>query len=79
MLAEVYRNFPEVTRVRLYLEAIEEALAGKPKIIMDARSIARRQMLFVDEKGLSLTLGEALQALTQQTQQSLQETVVPEH
>jgi Cu+-exporting ATPase len=79
MLAEVYRNFPEVTRVRLYLEAIEEALAGKPKIIMDARSIARRQMLFVDEKGLSLTLGEALQALTQQTQQSRQETVVPEH
>jgi len=54
-------------------------LAGKPKIIMDARSIARRQMLFVDEKGLSLTLGEALQALTQQTQQSQQETVVPEH
>jgi Cu+-exporting ATPase len=79
MFSEVYRNFPEVTRVRLYLEAIEKALAGKPKIIMDARSIARRQMLFVDEKGLSLTLGEALQALTQQAQQPQQETVVPEH
>jgi len=78
MLAEVYRNFPEVTKVRLYLEAIEQALAGKPKIIMDARKLGRRQMLFVDEKGLSLTLAETLQNLMQQSQQQ-QSQVVPEH
>lgn len=79
MLAEVYRNFPEVTRLRIYLEAIEKTLAGKPKIIMDARGIERRQMFFVDEKRLSLTLGEAIQALLQQAQQATQETVTPEH
>ncbi len=78
MLAEVYRNFPEVTKVRLYLEAIEQALAGKPKIIMDTRKLGRRQMLFVDEKGLSLTLAETLQALAQQ-QQKQQEQSVTEH
>ncbi|MGQ9518744.1 MAG: hypothetical protein ACUVTP_01440 [Candidatus Fervidibacter sp.] len=79
MLAEVYRNFPEVTRLRIYLEAIEKTLAGKPKIIMDARGIERGQMFFVDEKELSLTLGEAIQALLQQAQQPGQETVTPEH
>ena len=78
MLEEVYRNFPEVTRIRLYLEAIEQALAGKPKIIMDARKIGRRQMLFVDEKGLSLTLAETLQSLLQQSQQQ-QEQTAPQH
>ncbi len=81
MLAEVYRNFPEVTRTRLYLEAIEQSLSGKPKIIMDTRRVGRRQMFFVDEKGLSLTLAETLQALTQQqqTQQRQQTPIVPEH
>ncbi len=78
MLAEVYRQFPEVTRARLYLEAIEQALAGKPKVIMDARQLARRQMLFVDEKGLSLTLSEALQSLLQQPKPQ-QEPTIPQH
>jgi len=76
-LVEVYRDFPEVTRVRLYLEAIEGALAGKPKVIMDARKLGRRQMLFVDEKGLSLTLAETLQSLVQQSQPQGQ--AAPEH
>ncbi len=66
-----------MTKVRLYLEAIEQALAGKPKIIMDTRKLGRRQMLFVDEKGLSLTLAETLQSLIQQSQQ--QQQIVPEH
>lgn len=62
-LAEVYRQFPEVTRIRLYLEAIEQALAGKPKVIMDARQVGRKQILFVDEKGLALSLPEAVSSL----------------
>lgn len=78
MLSEIYRRFPEVTRQRLYLEAIERALAGKPKVIMDSRKLGRRQMLFVDEKGLSLSLAETLQALAQQQQQQSQQPL-PEH
>ncbi len=79
MLSEVYGQFPEVTKARLYLEAIEQTLAGKPKVIMDARKVGQRQMLFVDEKGLSLTLTQALQALVQQQQQSQQPPPAPEH
>lgn len=70
MLSEVYRQFPEVTRSRIYLEAIEQALAGKPKVIMDARRVGRKQMLFVDEKGLSLSLAQALQSLLPQQPQA---------
>ncbi|MFA0753956.1 MAG: hypothetical protein IMHGJWDQ_001739 [Candidatus Fervidibacter sp.] len=51
-LAEVYRQFPEVTRIRLYLEAIEQALAGKPKVIMDARQVGRKQYSSWTKKGL---------------------------
>jgi regulator of protease activity HflC (stomatin/prohibitin superfamily) len=78
MLSEVYGQFPEVTRVRLYLEAIEQTLAGKPKVIMDARRVGRKQMLFVDEKGLSLGVAEAVQSLLQQQQQQTQ-TPMPPH
>jgi regulator of protease activity HflC (stomatin/prohibitin superfamily) len=79
MLAEVYRNFPEVTRIRLYLEAIEQTLAGKPKVIMDARRVGRKQMLFVDEKGLSLGVAEAIQSLLQRTQQQTPMSATPPH
>ncbi len=78
MLAEVYRQFPQVTRIRLHLEAIEQALAGKPKVILDARQLQRRQILFVDEKSLSLTLPEAMRSLPQPPQ-SLQEPAAPQH
>lgn len=70
LLSEVYRQFPEVTRSRVYLEAIEQTLAGKPKVIMDARRVGRKQMLFVDEKGLSLGVVQALQSLLPQQPQT---------
>lgn len=78
MLAEVYRQFPEVTQMRLYLEAIERALADKPKVILDTSQLEQRQMLFVDERGLSLTLPEALRSLLQQPKPP-QEPVTPQH
>jgi len=67
-----------VTQVRLYLEAIEQTLAGKPKVIMDARRVGRKQMLFVDEKGLSLGVAEAVQSLLQQQRHQTQ-TPMPPH
>jgi len=81
MLARVYAQSPAVTRVRLYLETIEQILAGKPKIIMDARHVGRKQMFFVDEKGLSLGVAEALEKLLPQSQQQsgAAETPSPSH
>jgi HflK protein len=46
-----FRAAPEVTRTRLYWEAMEEVLAGRNKFIVDARKVGRRQMFFLDEKG----------------------------
>ena len=48
--AESYRAYSEVTRTRLYLEALEEVLPGKRKLIADGASSGRRRFLFV-EKG----------------------------
>jgi hypothetical protein len=45
---------------------------------MDARRVGRKQMLFVDEKGLSLGVAEAVQSLFQQQQKQTQ-TPMPPH
>ena len=36
---------------------MEEVLAGKKKVIVDASKFGRRQMLFVDQKGMVLYPG----------------------
>lgn len=48
---EAYKGARGVTETRLYLETIEQVLAGKKKLIIDASKFGRRQMFFVDPKG----------------------------
>src|SRR5262249_6565049 len=48
---EAFRRAPNVTETRLYLETIEQVLAGKKKMIIDASKFGRRQMLFLDPQG----------------------------
>lgn len=45
---EAYRLAPQTTRTRLYLEAVEAALADKNKYILDQRSGRRKMLLFKD-------------------------------
>jgi HflK protein len=49
---EAFKRAPNVTETRLYLEAIEQVLAGRKKLIVDASKFGRRQMLFIDPQGL---------------------------
>jgi Cu+-exporting ATPase len=49
--AEAFKLSPNVTETRLYLEAIEQVLAGRKKLIIDSSKFGRRQMLFVDPQG----------------------------
>ncbi len=51
---EAFRLAPNVTETRLYLETIEQVLAGKKKMIVDASKFGRRQMLFIDPQGLPI-------------------------
>ncbi len=51
---EAFRRSPNVTETRLYLETIEQVLAGKKKMIVDASKFGRRQMLFIDPQGLPI-------------------------
>ncbi|HEX4948441.1 MAG TPA: FtsH protease activity modulator HflK [Blastocatellia bacterium] len=48
---EAFKSAPGVTETRLYLETIEQVLAGKKKLIVDASKFGKRQMFFVDPKG----------------------------
>jgi membrane protease subunit HflK len=43
---------PELTRLRLYLETIEQALAGRRKIILDRAAGRGRRLLYLGRKGL---------------------------
>src|SRR5205823_6910385 len=45
---DAYRRGPEVNAERLYLEAVEQALAGPGKFVMDTRGGGRRQMWLSD-------------------------------
>ncbi len=49
---------PNVTETRLYLETIEQVLAGKKKLIIDASKFGKRQMFFVDPQGGLLDPGK---------------------
>jgi HflK protein len=48
---QAFKGASGVTETRLYLEGMEQVLAGRKKIIVDASRFGRRQMLFVDQKG----------------------------
>lgn len=56
---EAFKLDPNVTETRLYLETIEQVLAGKKKMIIDGSKFGRKQMLFVDPQGIPLELGKA--------------------
>jgi len=43
-----FRRSPDVNQARLYLETMEEVLAGRPKMIIDSRS-GRRHLTLVDD------------------------------
>jgi Cu+-exporting ATPase len=56
-VAAAYAAAPKVTAVRLYLQTMETALAGKRKVIVDARVPSGgggRRMLYLGRKGLDL-------------------------
>jgi regulator of protease activity HflC (stomatin/prohibitin superfamily) len=58
---EAFRLSPTVTETRLYLETIEQVLAGKKKMIVDASKFGRRQMLFIDPQGAPIDPGRFVQ------------------
>ncbi len=51
-VAAAYARAPVVTRIRLYLQTIERALAGKRKVIVDKAPPGARRMLFIGKKGI---------------------------
>ena len=53
-VAAAYAAAPKVTGLRLYLQTMEIALAGKRKVIVDARRIGGRRALYLGRKGLDL-------------------------
>ena len=57
-MAEAYGRAPELTRLRLYLQTIEEILAGRRKVILDRAPDGARRHLFLGRKGLWNLAGE---------------------
>jgi Cu+-exporting ATPase len=51
-LAAAYKLVPDVTRLRLYLQAVEESLTGRRKVIFDHPAAGARRQLFLGPKGL---------------------------
>jgi HflK protein len=52
VVAEAYAQQPEVTRLRLYLQAVERSLAGRKKVILDRVPPGARRQLFLGRAGL---------------------------
>ena len=52
-----HRRAPQVTEIRLHLEAVEKALAPREKLVLNGRGAGRRQMLLLDAAGLKLQGG----------------------
>ena len=50
--AEAYSLGTSVTRLRLYLQTVEQSLAGRRKIILDRTSPGARRQLFLGRQGL---------------------------
>lgn len=55
---EAFKGARTVTETRLYLETIEQVLAGRKKMIFDASKFGRRQMFFIDPQGLPIDPGK---------------------
>ncbi len=55
-VAAAYAEQPQVTRLRLYLQAVETALAGRKKVIVDRVPNGARRQLFLGRPGLMGTL-----------------------
>lgn len=51
-VAEAYHSGPEATRLRLYLETVEQALAGRRKVILDPHTDGARRQLILGPKGI---------------------------
>jgi len=51
-VAAAYARAPVVTRIRFYLQTIEQALAGKRKVIVEKAPAGARRMLFIGKKGV---------------------------
>lgn len=52
-----HRRVPQVTEIRLYLQAVEKSLAPQKKLVLNRRGAGRRQMLLLDAQGLKLQGG----------------------
>lgn len=50
--SEAYETNPQVGRIRLHLEAVDETLADKRKVILDKHGSGRRQLYLLDNDGL---------------------------
>ncbi|NCO93453.1 MAG: hypothetical protein GW880_19250 [Armatimonadetes bacterium] len=50
--SEAYETNPQVGRIRLHLEAVDETLADKRKVILDKHGGGRRQLYLLDNDGL---------------------------
>lgn len=53
---QAFRAAPRTERIRLHLKAVDEALTGPQKIILDSRVVGRKQLWFVGPEGLQLGL-----------------------
>jgi len=58
-VAAAYAEHPDVTRLRLYLQTVERALAGRKKVIIDRVPNGARRQLFLGRPGLLGTLPAA--------------------
>ena len=76
VLAE-YEKAPEVTRERLYLDALEQVLANSPKVLLDAKSANNLMYLPLDK----IVGGQAPLSPSQQSyspsRTPIQETTAP--
>ncbi len=70
-VARACSQHPELTRLRLYLEMVERALAGRKKVIVDRVPDGARRQLFLGRTGL-------LGALPRTPSEETQEIVQPE-
>jgi membrane protease subunit HflK len=50
LVASASAEAPDLTRLRLYLQTIEEVLAGRRKIILDAVPAGTRRLLYLGQK-----------------------------
>jgi Cu+-exporting ATPase len=70
-VARACSQYPELTRLRLYLETVERALSGRKKVILDRVPDGARRQLFLGRTGL-------LGALPGTPSEETQEIVQPE-